>query len=834
MTHEKYMRMAIAAAKSGMEQGQVPIGTCIVKDGQVISCTHNHVVDQVDPTGHAEIYALREAGQQLNTIDLSGCTIYATLEPCSMCFAACDRAKVSKIFYGARIKDTPKFGFLEPKITAQATKEFLNSSIELQGDFLRDEVLSELQLFAQDQVTAVRPQVTVEQVIAATPSLTKTQSFKSDACLHQVFESQVQKYPTAVAVSCNGETITYADLNNSANQLAHWLQDLGVKPETKVALCVDRSINMIIGILGILKAGGAYVPLDPAYPQKRLTDMMQDTKAPVLVTQSCLQAKFSRGSYQVVLLDGDAAKIQQCSSDNRNSPVSSENLAYVIYTSGSTGNPKGVMVNHSSVVRLFPAARTYVQFDQHDIWTSFHSCSFGFSVWEIFGALLHGGRLVIVPQLITGSAHEFYQLICQENITILSQTPSAFRLLLQAPEIFQTIPAALRLIVFSGESLEPYLLKSWFDRYGDELPQLVNMYALTETAGEVAYRRLTRQDLCLSTRSMIGHPLPDVDIYILDDELRPVAAETEGNLYIGGDAVARGYLNQPELTREKFIPAPLEAIAQSSESDRELPEMLQPRLYQTGDRVRCLPSGELEFLGRRDRQIKLRGYRLELTEIEACLFAHPDIAESLVILHEDAPSEHRLIAYIIPTNRTESLRSFEQSAQGFALKDDQLLLYLKEHLPEYMMPANFIRLYGLPLMPNGKIDRCALPIPGLVHRHRSTDVIAPRSPMEDQLSQIWCELLKIDLVSINDDFFELGGHSLLANQLLHRVQEQFQVELPLLKLFEAPTIAKLAVQITLQLSDHPENKVSDVKYEQMFKLLDELDDLSDTEVKDMI
>ncbi|WP_445627743.1 amino acid adenylation domain-containing protein [Nostoc sp. DSM 114167] len=607
--------------------------------------------------------------------------------------------------------------------------------------------------------------------------------YYSDKCIHQLFEVQVERTPNAVAVVYENQQLTYQQLNNQANQLAHYLRSLGVKSDTLVGLCVERSsktlpkasLLTIVGILGILKAGGAYVPLDPEYPTERLSFMLEDAQVKVLVTQQQLVDTIPQHQAHIVCLDTDWEKIaQECL--NPENTATPDNLAYVIYTSGSTGKPKGVLVNHSNVTRLFAATDSWYHFNQDDVWTMFHSYAFDFSVWEIWGALLYGGRLVIVPYLVTRSPESFYQLLCQEKVTILNQTPSAFRQLIQAEQSITFPPASslnLRQVIFGGEALEINSLQPWFERHGDTSPQLVNMYGITETTVHVTYRPLSKADL-QSTASVIGRPIPDLQVYVLDEHQQPAPIGVLGEMYVGGEGVTRGYLNRPELTAERFISNPFDN---------------SKKLYKTGDLARYLPNGELEYLGRIDNQVKIRGFRIELGEIEALLASHPAIWESVVIVREDEPGDtctegsrsKRLVAYVVPQT--------EQS-----LTVPELRQFLKAKLPEYMMPSAIVLLESLPLTSNGKVDRRALPKPDLDSTLREL-YVAPRTPTEEMLAQIWAQVLKLEQVGIHDNFFELGGHSLLATQLLSRIRNIFKVELVLRELFAASTVAELAQSI---------------------------------------
>jgi amino acid adenylation domain-containing protein len=593
----------------------------------------------------------------------------------------------------------------------------------------------------------------------------KTQAeYPQNQCIHQLFEEQVQRTPDAVAVTFANQQLTYQQLNTQANQLAHYLKSLGVGADVLVGICVEHSLEMIVGILGILKAGGAYVPLDPEYPQERLSFMLEDAQLPVLLTQQHFVESLPQNQARVVCLDTDWEKIAQKCESNPENTATSENLAYVIYTSGSTGKPKGVLVNHANVVRLFAATDSWYHFNSQDVWTLFHSYAFDFSVWEIWGALLYGGRLVVVPYLVTRSPESFYELLCQEQVTVLNQTPSAFRQLIQAEQSIGTAnDLSLRLVIFGGEALELQSLQPWFDRHGDSSPQLVNMYGITETTVHVTYRPLSKADLH-DTASVIGRLIPDLQVYLLDQNLQPVPIGVRGEMYVGGAGVTRGYLNRPELTQQRFISNPFAEVGGS-------------RLYRTGDLARYLPNGELEYLGRIDNQVKIRGFRIELGEIEGLLAQHPAVWENVVVVPEDEPGDKRLVAYVV--------LKVEQSATVPELRQ-----FLGNQLPSYMIPNALVLLKSLPLTSNGKIDRRALPKPDL-DSTQLEKFVAPRSPIEEMLAQIWTQVLKIEQVGIHDNFFELGGHSLLATQLVSRIRNVFKVELPLRELFTNATVAQL-------------------------------------------
>jgi amino acid adenylation domain-containing protein len=584
-------------------------------------------------------------------------------------------------------------------------------------------------------------------------------SYPQGASLHERFERQVERTPQAVALIFEGQRLTYAELNARANRLAHRLRELGVRADQLVGLRVERGLEMVVGILAILKAGGAYVPLDPAYPKERIAFMLEDSRVGVVLTQKTLLGDLAGLSVSPVLLDEPLA-----GPESNPAPLSgADNLAYVIYTSGSTGKPKGAQITHYNVTRLMEATQDWYRFNQDDVWTLFHSYAFDFSVWELWGALLYGGRVVIVPYMTSRSPEEFRELLIRERVTVLNQTPSAFRQLIQADLARPQAELALRTVIFGGEALELQSLRPWFERYGDERPLLVNMYGITETTVHVTYRPIRLADLQSGQGSVIGEPIPDLRLYILDPRGEPTPIGVPGEMYVGGAGVARGYLNREELTAQRFVTDPFTPGA---------------RLYRTGDLARRLVNGDIEYLGRIDSQVKIRGFRIELGEIEAALASHPAVRETVVLAREDSPGDKRLVAYVVgpdaPADLTEQLRA-----------------HLRERLPEYMVPSAFVTLEALPLTENGKVDRRALPAPEYV----GAQYVAPRTATEEKLAAIWAEVLKVERVGIHDNFFELGGHSLLATQMVARVRREFSFDLPLRQIFETPAISSLATRI---------------------------------------
>jgi amino acid adenylation domain-containing protein len=627
--------------------------------------------------------------------------------------------------------------------------------------------------------------------------------YPKDKCIHQLFEAQVERTPEAIAAVFEDGQLTYRELNARANRLSYDLSKRGVGPETLVGLCVERSLEMVVGILGVLKAGGAYVPLDPSYPEDRLAFLLEDSEIQILLTQERVKSCLPPHNAQVVYLDAldPSAEVEASQApSNPDNRTTTDNAAYVIYTSGSTGKPKGVVITHHNVTRLLEATHSWFNFDENDIWTLFHSYAFDFSVWEIWGALLYGGRLVVVPYWVSRSPEMFYQLLSQEKVTVLNQTPSAFAQLIEVEKLsVHSHDLALRLVLFGGEALDFQVLKPWFDRHGDQRPQLVNMYGITETTVHVTYRPITTGNLATSRGSLIGVPIPDLELYVLDRSQNLVPIGVPGELYVGGAGVGRGYLNRPELTAERFVPNPFRPGAGK-------------RLYRSGDLVRYLPNRDLEYRGRIDAQVKIRGFRIELGEIEAVLRQHAAVREVVVLAREDS-GEKRLVAYVVPAQQ--------------ALTISELNGFLRQQLPEYMVPSAFMFLDTLPLTANGKIDRRNLPGPDQSRPEQESSFVAPRTPVEELLAQIWTEVLKLEQVGVHDNFFELGGHSLLLTQVASRIQRTFLVLLPLRILFDAPTIADLSAAIAAaQLGQEDAAEVA--------RMVEELKQLSADEVADLL
>ena len=586
-------------------------------------------------------------------------------------------------------------------------------------------------------------------------------------CVHSLFEVQVARTPNAVAVTYDNQALSYQELNQRANRLAHYLRKLGVGPDALVGICLERGFDMIVALLAVLKAGGAYLPLDPAYPKERLQFMLDDSSPAVLLTQEDLHGLFAGIGGRVPVLDMADAHAwnlePQINLDRASMGLTPRHLAYVIYTSGSTGAPKGVMVEHANVARLFAATDAWFRFDASDVWSLFHSYAFDFSVWEIWGALFYGGRVVIVPKDVARSPEDFYELLCRAKVTVLNQTPSAFRQLISA-QAKSRETHCLRYVVFGGEALETAMLKPWYQNNQNQNTQLINMYGITETTVHVTYRPLTPADTERRGGSPVGCRIPDLRTYILDGHRQPVPVGVVGELYVGGAGVARGYLNRPELTSERFLTDPF--VEDPTE-----------RMYKAGDVGRWVGKGEIEFLGRNDSQVKIRGFRIELGEIEARLAEKSGVQEAVVIVREDTPGEKRLVAYYTCSQE--------------AVSAEALRVHVSALLPEHMVPAAYVRLESLPLTTNGKLDRKALPAPDTtaygVHGYE-----APAGPVEETVAQLWAEVLKVPRVGRHDNFFALGGHSLLAGHLLSRIHEMTGRQIPLSALFRGATVTSLA------------------------------------------
>ncbi|MFN6534745.1 MAG: amino acid adenylation domain-containing protein [Nostoc sp. EkiNYC01] len=582
--------------------------------------------------------------------------------------------------------------------------------------------------------------------------------YPHDLCIHQLFEEQVERTPDAVAVVFEDEQLTYHQLNCRANQLAHYLRSLGVGADVLVGLCVERSVEMVVGILGILKAGGAYVPLDPAYPQTRLAFMVEDVKTSILLTQSHLQDTLPSNLTQTVIaLDSNWQMIAEHKQHNLSSQVNPENLAQIIYTSGSTGTPKGTEVLHRSIIGFTFGAKDVINFNREQIFLQYSSMSWDALTLELWPPLLNGGCCVLYPGKIP-TPEKLSQTIQKHQVNILWLTSALFNLMID------TMPQGLlgiKQLMIGGEAVSLTHVR----RALELLPgtQIINGYGPSECTVFTCCYQIPQQLQTNIESIPIGRPIANTQVYILDKNLQPVPVGVPGELHIGGAGLARGYLNRPELTNQKFIPNPF--------------EVEESRLYKTGDLVRYLPDGNIQYLGRIDNQVKIRGFRIELGEIEAVISQYDDVQVSCVIVHEDTPGEKRLVAYVVPQ-------------KGVIFTTEELRQFLTDKMPLYMVPSAFVILESLPLTPNGKVDHRALR--AISNTDNFKKFVQPRNQLELQLVQIWSKVLKVNKVGVQDNFFDLGGHSLLAAYLMAQIQEQFGKNLPLTTLFQNPTIEQLA------------------------------------------
>ncbi|MFC5741590.1 non-ribosomal peptide synthetase, partial [Dyella tabacisoli] len=590
-----------------------------------------------------------------------------------------------------------------------------------------------------------------------------------------LFEQQAVRHPDAVAATYEQQRLSYAQLNEQANRLAHALIERGVNAEDLVAIALPRSLDMVVAVLAVLKAGAAYLPLDPDYPSERLAYMLDDARPVQLLSYRASATALPTFDTPLLALDDldTLAALQAQPTHNPSPRAQPEHCAYVIYTSGSTGKPKGVLISHQNVVSLFHTSENDFRFGIEDVWTLFHSYAFDFSVWEIWGALLYGGRLVVVPHSVTRSSGEFLQLLVDEQVTVLNQTPSAFYQLIQAdaeqPAVGDRL--ALRTVVFGGEALDLRRLQEWYARHAEDAPRLVNMYGITEITVHASYMPLDRAMAEQSAGSLIGRATPDLQLYVLDENLQPVPVGVPGELYVAGVGLARGYLKRPGLTASRFVANPF-AVGE--------------RLYRSGDLARWRADSVLDFLGRADEQVKIRGFRIELGEIEAALRSLDGVAQARVIVREDRPGQKQLVAYVV-TEAGHAHTHTEPDATAMAA----LRSTLATQLPDYMVPAALVAIDALPLTTNGKLDRKALPAPDFT----PTSTRAPRNAQEEILCTLFAEVLGLERVGIDDSFFDIGGHSLLAIRLIGQIRAKLKVELSIRTLFEARTVAALALRL---------------------------------------
>jgi len=597
-----------------------------------------------------------------------------------------------------------------------------------------------------------------------------TADYALPAGIHQLFEQQVEKTPNALAIVFGNESLDYATLNQQANQVAHYLLSLGVHADDRVAICMERSINMIVAVLGILKAGGAYLPLDPNYPSERLAYMLNDAAPVALLTQSSLQNHLPNNTIPQLLLDTEQDLLAKQTVSNPNIAIQPHHLAYIIYTSGSTGHPKGVMIAHGGVCNMATDLRIRYQLCETDRNLQFASLAFDMSVEEIFGALISGAALVLRTDAWLTGASEFWALCQQYGITALNLPTLFWQQLSEEEQV--AIPSTVRLIAIGGDAVNSRALIHWFERKGHH-PQLFNAYGPTEATVNAAIHTLTTESLSWQS---IGRPTANTQIYILDTHLQTVPIGITGEIYIGGAGVARGYLNRDDLTAERF----------SQHSD-------YGRIYKAGDLGRWLADGSIEYLGRNDFQVKIRGFRIELGEIETYLLACQGVRDAVVLAREDKAGNKRLVAYLI-------------AQDGVDLSTETLRVELANHLADYMIPNEYVVLPEFPLTSNGKLNRNALPAPDFSVSQQH--YIAPRTDTEKTLAALWCEMLEMEQVGLQDNFFALGGHSLIATQLISRLCKIFAITMPIKTLFEAATLEKLAEQVELALWVNSQTKTA--------------------------
>lgn len=645
--------------------------------------------------------------------------------------------------------------------------------------------------------------------------------YSQPVCIQRLFEAQVERTPEAVAAVSEHEQISYEELNRRANQLARYLRKRGVGPDVLVGICLERSTEMITGVLGVLKAGGAYVPLDGEFPAARLAYMLENTQARLLLTQEHLLHLLPEFAGEILCLDRGRHLFEAEDDSNPEAITACDNLAYVVHTSGSTGKPKGVLSTHRGVVNyLTYLARTY-QLKSDDVSLQIAALPFDASVRDILGPLTCGAKVALLSQAEAREPVSLLRKIKEQRVTVvLSIVPTMLGAVLEAARDQDFRCDTVRLILVSGEVLSASLCQSAQDIFGSEV-RIVNQYGPTECTMTSSFYPVQEAHAQEPT-ILIGRPIPNSQFYLLDEQLNPVPIGVKGELYIGGAGVASGYLNQPDYTAERFIPHPFSTMAGA-------------RLYRTGDLARYQPDGNLDFLGRADYQVKVRGLRIELREIEALLAAHPAVQSAVVMLREDEPENKRLVAYIVPHRgrlsrnvagreqfASDAIGPYMQmdeqggtgphsplNSNGHLLSVNSLRQCLKEQLPEYMLPSVFVMLDQLPLTANGKVDRQALPVPEQARPELPQAFVAPRTPVEQEIAEMWAEVLGLERVGVDDNFFDLGGHSLLAIQLFSRLTAAFQINLPLARLFEAPTVAELALLVTqAQVEEEDEEEIA--------------------------
>ncbi len=674
--------------------------------------------------------------------------------------------------------DTAKFDLT---LTLTDTGSLLTGSLEYNTDLFDEETAARL----------IRCYQTLLEGIAADPDMrlgdlpllsaeeqkqlvvdnnATTSEFPGETPVHRLFEAQAATTPDAPAVTMEGRTVSYRELNEQANQLAHYLRRKGVTPQQAIGIGLERSIEMIVATLAVLKAGAVYLPLDPTHPKQRLATMLTDARAPLLLTNRSFRDRVPDALEQIIELDADQQYIAQENTSNLDGYSGGGQVAYIMYTSGSTGTPKGIMIPHKGIARLV-LNTNYITIRPGDRMTHASNCSFDAATFEIWGALLNGAHLIIVPKDVTLSYEEYANFIQKQHIDVLFLTTALFNQLAQhAPWTFHTV----RDLFFGGEAADARWVREVLQHGAPN--RLLHVYGPTEST-TYAMWQLVRDVPQGASTIPIGRAVGNTQIYLLDQRLHPVPIGVPGELYIGGEGLAHGYLNQPAMTAENFIPNPFASSG--------------ARLYKTGDLAQFLADGAIEFLGRADQQIKLRGFRIELGEIQISLEAFPGVRAAAVIMRKDRPGDPRLVAYLVPE-------------PGADVPIDTLRTFLRDQLPEYMIPAAFVLLDALPLNPNGKIDRNALPAPADGFSDEPSDFVAPQTRYEKILASIWQDVLNREHVSVNDNFFDLGGHSLLLARVHNRLREMVKPTVPMIDLFQYPTIASLARHVeSLQVTSEP-------------------------------
>ncbi|GAA6615987.1 amino acid adenylation domain-containing protein [Scytonema sp. NUACC26] len=637
------------------------------------------------------------------------------------------------------------------------------------------------------------PLLAPEEISHLLPELPKQEQPSEFHTLKHHFEKAAKNFPNKIALTCGTQSLTYSELNARANQLAYFLKEKGVKPQSLIGIVFERSVEMIVAILATLKAGGAYIPLDPQAPKERISFISQDANLHLLLTQKSEFNLSVENGIPVIHYDAIETEVKNYPNDNLQVDLKPHHVAYVIYTSGSTGQPKGVLVNHFNVLRLFSQTQQNFEFNEKDTWTLFHSYAFDFSIWEMWGALLYGGRLVLVSYWISRSPDDFVNLVLSEKVTVLNQTPSAFQqfqnALLDKKDVEKT---DLRYIIFGGEALDIPSLKPWFKRFGDKQPTLVNMYGITETTVHVTYRPIYAKDT-LAPGSMIGVPIKDLEIYLLDEKQQPVPMGTPGEMYVAGGGVTLGYLNREKLTSERFVEI---TLPHSQE---------KMKVYRSGDLARKLLSGDIEYLGRIDHQVKINGFRIELGEIESVLKSLPQISTCAVISVNKKDGGKALAGYFA-------------TQDGSQIETQQIREMLLKTLPSYMVPSFLIQVEDIPLTVNGKLDRRALPVPEESFTQKQQAVTPPRNALEAELVKIWEDVLGVQGLGIDRNYFELGGDSISGIRLLAKLKDA-GFHFTLQDILRLQTIRDLSEQ----LKDERENIENHVALTEPFALLNQND-----------